>query len=60
MQFRIHQGVTIKGGKWAGAVGTVEDTREATGMVLVRVAGVFNSEPVDRAIWFKASALEAA
>lgn len=60
MQFRIHQAVTIKGGKWAGAVGTVEETRQSTGMVKVLIDGVFNNEPLQHSGWFKASQLDAA
>lgn len=59
-QYRAHQSVKVKTGKWAGAVGTVEDTRADTGMVKVQFSGVLNSEPLDKAIWFKAGALEAA
>lgn len=58
MQFTIHQSVKILGGKWAGAVGTVEDTRAETSMVKVLIEGVFNSEPLSHCAWFKASSLE--
>lgn len=58
-QYRAHQPVNVKTGQYAGAAGVVEEARD-NGMVKVKLAGIIQGEAVDKAVWFKASQLEAA
>lgn len=47
MELRAHQAVKLKAGKYAGAVGYVLAVDQETGKALVKVAGIFDGEPVD-------------
>lgn len=49
--------VNIIGGKYAGLAGNVEEEKE-NGMVLIRIAGVINNQPIDKKVWLKKSQLE--
>lgn len=55
-QFRPHQVVRVKAGKYSGLVGTVQSV--AGERVHVAVAGVVDGKPLDVRTWFKPSTLE--
>lgn len=55
-QFIANQPVRVLSGKWAGAVGTVEEVTDQR--VRVHIAGIFNGEPVDVRTWLARKALE--
>lgn len=47
MELRAHQAVKLTAGKYAGTVGTVLAVDRETGKALVKVAGLFDGQPVD-------------
>ncbi len=57
-EFRPHEAARIKVGKHAGLVGTVIETRPETGMVKIKVEGVWESQPIDFEKWMAAKSLE--
>lgn len=57
--FRVWDVARIKGGKYAGLVGTVTEVKTGTDRVRVKVDGVKDNEPVTVERWFSARELEA-
>lgn len=57
-EFKPHEAARIKVGKHVGLVGSVIEVRPETGMVKIKIDGVWNDEPISLEKWMAAKNLE--